>query len=36
LVGVQDHAEIWDKQLWDEFLGRSTDGFDDLAERVFD
>jgi len=36
LLGVQDHAEIWDKQLWDEFLGRSESDFDDMATRVFD
>lgn len=36
LLGVRDHAEIWEQSAWDEFLARTTPGFDDLAAHVFD
>jgi MraZ protein len=35
LLGVQDHAELWDKHLWDEFAGRLTADFDQLAHEAF-
>jgi MraZ protein len=31
LVGVHDHAEIWDSKLWEEFLSRHSTDFDDMA-----
>jgi MraZ protein len=31
LLGVQDHAELWDKAIWEEFAGRWTPNFDQLA-----
>lgn len=31
LLGVQDHAELWDKEAWDSFVMRHTPAFDELA-----
>jgi MraZ protein len=31
LLGVQDHAELWDKQTWDDFVTEQTPRFDELA-----
>lgn len=31
LLGVQDHAELWDKAAWDQFISRTTPEFDHLA-----
>lgn len=31
LLGVQDHAEVWDQATWDEFSARLTQEFDQLA-----
>lgn len=31
LLGVQDHAELWDKTTWDEFSQKLTPEFDELA-----
>src|ERR1700685_4363812 len=36
LVGVHDHAEIWDKGLWEEFLAAHTSQFDEMASHAFD
>lgn len=35
LLGVQDHAELWDKQKWDEFSAKLTSEFDQLAHHAF-
>lgn len=35
LLGVQDHAEIWDRQLWEEFLAQHTPDFDEMAAQAF-
>src|SRR5688572_7465357 len=35
LLGVHDHAEIWDVRLWDEFINRHGASFDDLATQAF-
>ena len=35
LLGVQDHAEIWDKQFWTEFLEQHAARFDELAQAAF-
>lgn len=31
LLGVQDHAELWDKEAWDAFVATHTPEFDQLA-----
>jgi MraZ protein len=36
LVGVHDHAEIWDKESWEAFLAANTSQFDDMASHAFD
>lgn len=35
LLGVQDHAELWDREVWDEFAARWTPNFDQLAHAAF-
>ena len=31
LLGVQDHAELWDKEAWDGFVATHTPAFDEMA-----
>ncbi len=35
LLGVRDHAEIWDKALWTEFEKQHTAHFDEFAQAAF-
>jgi MraZ protein len=35
LLGVQDHAELWDRRIWEEFAARWTPNFDQLAHAAF-
>jgi MraZ protein len=35
LLGVHDHAEIWDKDLWAAFLATHAGEFDDMASSAF-
>lgn len=35
LIGVHDHAEIWDHDLWTEFLGKHGSEFDEMASTAF-
>ena len=35
LLGVRDHAEIWDKTLWEEFEKQHSTRFDELAQAAF-
>lgn len=34
LLGVQDHAELWDKNAWDKFVETHTPAFDELAMKA--
>lgn len=34
LLGVQDHAELWDKEAWEGFMSEHTPAFDELAARA--
>lgn len=36
LVGVHDHAEIWDAAAWEEFLKVSGAAFDEMATKAFE
>lgn len=36
LLGVHDHAEIWDKGLWDTFLSQTGPDFDEMATHAFE
>ncbi len=36
LLGVHDHAEIWDQALWTEFLQQHLPKFDDMATQAFE
>jgi MraZ protein len=35
LLGVHDHVEIWDRGLWERFLGDHGSEFDKLATEAF-
>jgi MraZ protein len=35
LLGVHDHAELWSRPLWEEFLARTASDFDKMAEDAF-
>lgn len=35
LLGVHDHAEIWDKGLWEAFLATQSGLFDQMASQAF-
>jgi len=35
LLGVQDHAELWDRQIWESFAAQWTPNFDKLAHQAF-
>jgi MraZ protein len=35
LLGVQDHAELWDRESWDQFLQTNTPAFDELHQQTF-
>ena len=32
LLGVHDHAEIWDRSTWEQFLEKHTADFDEMAK----
>lgn len=34
LLGIRDHAELWDKDSWDEFLQSNSPSFDQLASQA--
>ncbi len=36
LLGVHDHAELWNEGLWQEFLGRHEQEFDRMATQAFE
>jgi MraZ protein len=36
LLGVHDHAEIWDRRLWEEFLAAHGPQFDEMATQAFE
>ena len=36
LLGVHDHAEIWDRGLWEAFLGENSPDFDEMAAQAFE
>ncbi|MEZ6130690.1 MAG: division/cell wall cluster transcriptional repressor MraZ [Planctomycetaceae bacterium] len=36
VVGVNDHAEIWDKATWEQFLAGNFEQFDDLTTEALD
>jgi MraZ protein len=36
LLGVHDHAEVWDHALWQEFLSRHESEFDRMASDAFE
>src|SRR6185503_8258637 len=36
LVGVHDHAEVWDAAAWATFLEQAGPAFDDMATQAFE
>ena len=36
VLGVHDHAEIWDKRLWEQFLAGHSAQYDDLTTEALD
>jgi len=36
LIGIYDHAEIWDKELWDNYLQEHMASFDEIASSAWD
>lgn len=34
LLGVHDHVELWDRQVWDQYLAQRIGHYDELAERA--
>ena len=36
LVGVHDHAEIWNSVRWEKFLSENNASFDEMATRAFE
>ena len=36
LLGVHDHAEIWDSSTWEQFLEKHTADFDEMARKAFE
>jgi MraZ protein len=36
LLGVHDHAELWDRELWDEFLRSHGSRYDEMATQAFE
>ncbi|MSR60336.1 MAG: division/cell wall cluster transcriptional repressor MraZ [Planctomycetaceae bacterium] len=36
LVGVHDHAELWDAAAWKSFLDQSAAAFDEIATQAFE
>ena len=36
VIGVNDHAEIWDKTAWDTFLNENATQYDDLTTEALD
>lgn len=35
LLGVHDHAEIWDSATWEQFLEKHTADYDEMARKAF-
>lgn len=36
LLGVHDHAELWDLQVWEEFLRSQGSRYDEMATQAFE
>ncbi|MAT15209.1 MAG: cell division protein [Planctomyces sp.] len=36
LLGVHDRCEVWDRDLWTEFLSKHAASFDDMATQAFE
>lgn len=36
VIGVVDHVEIWDQNLWQSYYDKASDSFEDIAESLTD
>jgi len=36
LLGVHDHVEIWERELWQKFLEQHSSDFDDMSTQAFE
>lgn len=36
LIGVHDHCEIWNRNLWEKFLAENSQDFDEMATQAFE
>jgi|SRR5690554_4416433 len=36
VIGVVDHVEIWDQDLWQTYYDKASDSFEDIAESLTD
>lgn len=35
IIGVNDHLEVWSKELWDNFMTENLDDLSDIADNLF-
>ena len=35
IIGVNDHLEVWSKELWDNFMTNNLDDLSDIADNLF-
>ena len=35
IIGVNDHLEIWNKEIWDSFMDEKLDDLSDIADNLF-
>ena len=35
IIGVNDHLEVWSKNLWDDFMNEKLDDLSDIADNLF-
>ena len=35
IIGVNDHLEVWSKELWEEFINLNEDKLSDIADNLF-
>ncbi len=36
VLGVVDHVEIWDQNLWNQYYNKASDSFEEIAESLTD
>ena len=36
VIGANDHVEIWDRDVWDNYYAEASESFEDVAENISD